>query len=964
MSRPSFRLQHLIVAAGFLILALAGLFTTGMYFMRSDKTITEARNSIFTPTMGEAHARLDLLFTPADTTLQLVTIHSEKPYFLKTDATTIPTSLTKTLDSARFITSIYTGYDDGQYFMILRSNKQDDIHKMAPDDTAYILHTVTIEEHDYKRLLRFFDKDLNLIKTSDISDRAPVFDPRERPWYGTATQDDALHVTMPYRFASSGEFGISLSRRLQNLDGVAGADINLESLIGALATLKPTPEASIALIDATGNILACSDAKGLARRSEQHPLSCGPLSKATADELVMAGKTAPQSPRFRRIVTDDGAWVAGGESLPELGANGVSMVLAVPEDALVAGLRTPRNDTLLLLAGGFILLLPALFYGAHLVTSPLQCVAREAERGRKFDFTAGESTHSVVTEINDLALSVDHMQHTIRKFMQLAKSVSRIRDFDRLVPLLTQEMQQATATQAVLLYMPDKDHTLRLWSGCGIGGECLGHDESEALPPTTVVPQGKIPIRTGGLPPGDACHRHISTLLNGTDAQHQHWFAAVTLRDKRDAVLGELLVIDRVPFSQERLAFLRATSGVVEVALDNDRMVKTQKELFSAFIRLLAQAIDAKSPYTGGHCTRVPILSRLLAEAASDTRQGAYASFGMTNESWEELYLASWLHDCGKVTTPEFVVDKATKLETIHNRIHEIRTRFEVIKRDAHIAYWKGVSEGGDRAALQKTLQDELRTLDDDFAFVAACNTGEAPVDDAARQRLRNIAERTWERTLDDTLGISWAERERKEPDHPLPPVMEKLLCDSSAFVVKPDAVSQETEDRWGFDMPRPEVLYDRGELHNLSIPWGTLTSEERYKINEHIIQTIMMLSELPFPAHLENVPEIAGGHHERMDGTGYPRRIKGELLHPLARIMAVADIFEALTAPDRPYKKAKTLSQAMNIMVGMAKSGHIDRELLCIFIREEVYRAYAENHLPEWQRDAVDAEALLRDLG
>lgn len=963
MPRPSFRLHHLIVAAGVFLLAVAGVLTTTVYSVRSDATLSEARSNMFDPILGEAHARLDLFFTPADTTLQLVTLHSEKPYFLQQDATTIPLSLTKTLDSARSITSIFTGYDDGQYFMIQRVNKSDShINKIAPSQSAYILHTVTkSEDNPHIRLLRFFDSNLNIVKKIDISYNEASFDPRKRPWYHQATLDDALHVTMPYRFASSGEMGISLSRRLLNLDGVAGADINLNALVGALATLKPTPDASIALIDATGKILACSDATGITPQAEQSSLSCGPLSESTIDSLIAEEHLGPQSTRFERIVTPDGAWLAGSDRLPELGASGIAMVLAVPEDTLVAGLRTTRNDTLLLLAGGLAILLPALFFGAHLVTAPLRALAREAERGRRFDFTPGETTHSVIAEINDLALSVGHMQHTIRKFLQLAKSVSRTRDFDRLVPLLVQEMRQATASQAVLLYLPDRNHTLRLGSGCGAGGECLGHDEAVCPIPTCVTPEDRISIRTGGLSRDDASHRHIGTFLNDTD--DTHWFAGVTLRDKRGAVLGELLVIDTAPFSQERLAFMRATSGVVEIALDNDRMVKTQKELFSAFIRLLAQAIDAKSPYTGGHCSRVPALSRLLAEAASNTRQGTYASFGMTEETWEELYLASWLHDCGKVTTPEFVVDKATKLETIHDRIHEIRTRFEVIKRDAHITYWKGISEGGDKAALQEALNRELRELDDDFDFVARCNTGESPVDDAARQRLRLIAERTWMRTLDDTLGVSWAERERKAPDHPLPPAMEPLLRDTSELVLQHDSGQDDQEDRWGFDMPRPEALYDRGELHNLSIPWGTLTNEERYKINEHIIQTIIMLSELPFPAHLENVPEIAGGHHERMDGTGYPRRLKGELLHPLARIMAVADIFEALTAPDRPYKKAKTLSQSMSIMVGMAKGGHIDKDLLAIFIREEVYRIYTEKHLAEWQRDTVDAEALLRDL-
>ena len=155
--------------------------------------------------------------------------------------------------------------------------------------------------------------------------------------------------------------------------------------------------------------------------------------------------------------------------------------------------------------------------------------------------------------------------------------------------------------------------------------------------------------------------------------------------------------------------------------------------------------------------------------------------------------------------------------------------------------------------------------------------------------------------------------------------------------------------------MDVPELLYDRGELHNLTISRGTLTAEERYKINEHMVQTIIMLSRLPFPKHLHAVPEIAGGHHEKMDGTGYPKRLTRQQMSPLARMMAIADIFEALTAADRPYKDGKTLSQALAIMAKMRNEQHIDAELFDLFLRAGVYRDYAERYLRPEQIDAVD---------
>jgi HD-GYP domain-containing protein (c-di-GMP phosphodiesterase class II) len=153
-----------------------------------------------------------------------------------------------------------------------------------------------------------------------------------------------------------------------------------------------------------------------------------------------------------------------------------------------------------------------------------------------------------------------------------------------------------------------------------------------------------------------------------------------------------------------------------------------------------------------------------------------------------------------------------------------------------------------------------------------------------------------------------------------------------------------------------PPVKYNRGEIYNLCIGRGTLTEEERYAINDHIVQTIVMLSALPFPRHLRAVPEMAGGHHEKMDGTGYPKRLRREDLSLPARMMAIADIFEALTARDRPYKKGKTLSEALEIMGYMKRDGHIDPDLLDLFVTSGVYRRYAEQFLDPEQIDEVDA--------
>jgi len=350
--------------------------------------------------------------------------------------------------------------------------------------------------------------------------------------------------------------------------------------------------------------------------------------------------------------------------------------------------------------------------------------------------------------------------------------------------------------------------------------------------------------------------------------------------------------------------------------------------------------------------------------AACDAREGPYRDFRLTDDQREALHIASWLHDCGKVTTPEYVVDKATKLSTIYDRIHEVRTRFEVLKRDAEIAFWKDRLADGDEGTLALRLAAQLRALDEDFAFIASCNVGSEAMDDAAIERIHHIAQRTWQRTLDDRIGISWEELARKErrPAQALP-ATESLLSDAPEHLIERQSGDLMPDDnRWGFRLTVPHHRYNLGEVHNLSVRRGTLTAEERYKINDHIVQTIVMLENLPFPRHLADVPEIAGGHHETMDGRGYPRRLVGGQMSTLARMMAIADIFEALTAVDRPYKKGKALSESLRIMARMRDERHIDGDLFDLFLTSGVYRRYAETYLDKNQMDDVDVEALRGD--
>jgi HD-GYP domain-containing protein (c-di-GMP phosphodiesterase class II) len=390
---------------------------------------------------------------------------------------------------------------------------------------------------------------------------------------------------------------------------------------------------------------------------------------------------------------------------------------------------------------------------------------------------------------------------------------------------------------------------------------------------------------------------------------HSTSFLTVPMKNHEDEIIGVLQLInarDRttgatVPFNETDQRLAESLASQAAVALTNRLLISQLENLFESFVGLLNKAIDEKSPYTAGHCHRVPILTMLLAEAVHDTEKGPLALWHMTDLDRYELKIAALLHDCGKVTTPVHVVDKSTKLQTLFDRIALLDTRFEVIKRDAEIAALKS---GG--SSLQG-LGSKLQEIDDDRAFLRKANIGGEAMSPADQERVKTIAKK-----------YRWRDASGNEVD-----------------------------------------FLSAEELENLSIRAGTLNAAERQVINHHVTVTIQMLEALPWPRHLINVPEYAGGHHERIDGKGYPRGLRGDQMSVQARIMGIADIFEALTARDRPYKPGKTLTESLQILGKMRLDGHIDSDLFNIFVRNRVYEKYAKEFMDPSQIDTVDVTKI-----
>lgn len=417
--------------------------------------------------------------------------------------------------------------------------------------------------------------------------------------------------------------------------------------------------------------------------------------------------------------------------------------------------------------------------------------------------------------------------------------------------------------------------------------------------------------------------------FDGAYGYHSQSFLTVPMTDHEGELIGVLQLVNARERRGERRArpdadparrqaairafsdtdqrFIEALAAQAAVALTNRQLVAQMEGLLEALVNLINIGIDEKSPYTGRHCQFVPDLTMLLADAVHATDSGPLANFRMSDADRKELRFAGLLHDCGKITTPVHVVDKATKLHTLFDRIALVDTRFEVLLRDAEIdALRARLQPDADAAAIAAGLAARQAQLRADRDFLRAVNIGGEGMPDADMARVRRIAAYRW---------------------------------------TNPDGV--ETD------------FLDADEVLNLTVRFGTLTDEERAIINNHIVVTIRMLESLPWPKHLRNVPEYAGGHHERMDGKGYPRGLTGDQMSVQARIMAIADIFEALTASDRPYKPGKTLSESLHILGKFALNGHIDPDLFDIFVRQRVYLRFGRDYLDDWQMDAVDEAAI-----
>ena len=765
-------------------------------------------------------------------------------------------------------------------------------------------------------------------------------DPRKREWFRLAVASEGIKVTKPYVFYTTGDIGITVSTRGAGRESAIGIDITTTDISNVLASLRITPNTEMLILDTEKNIFAYQDIGSL-NLGTQTSNALPTLESLENPILNHIFANATRDGEINSFKYDGKEWFGIVYPLNALSGSSFDILIAIPADELLAEIWSSlyRQGIIAFIVVAVLLTIGWQF--GRRTMQPLHDLTEEVVNIGNFDFSKSITSKSILTEVSSLAKALVSTRTTIKGFLQIAFTLNKESNLERMLGNILEELLMLVQAEHGAIYLyEEKGGLLNL--AISQGGE---YREDIFLP---------------SLPDDVA--------LVGTLQQYcPTGEIIIPLRNRKDELIG-CFCLANPAIDENRVAlvnFMEKISKSAAVAIETRQLILAQKALLDAIIGLIASAIDAKSKYTGGHCLRVPKIAQTLLGRILESKDSVFTGFDMSDIQQEEFRIAAWLHDCGKITTPEHVVDKATKLEMIYNRIHEIRMRFEVLHREASIACLKSIADGENPEKAKAECAKEQAALVEDFAFIAKCNVGGEFMKDEDVDRLYQIAKRTWLRYFDDSLGLSHEEEERANKEQILP-AMENLLADKETHKIPwskdgvPPVEASDPRNIWGFDMKAPQYLANHGELYNLGIRRGTLNDEERFKINEHIVQTIKMLSALPFPKSMNRIPDIAGSHHEKIDGTGYPRRWNEKQMGVPEKVLAVADVFEALTAADRPYKSGKKLSEAVGIMSRMAKEKHLDVDVFNFLLRSGVYLEYAKEHLAANQIDEVDIQKFI----
>ncbi len=991
---PRFSLKITIGTLMAILLVFLGITIYYLTYKNQKKTTLNSTQKVFDYASAQTQEKLYALIAPVETFVELSARLDRLDARGNLHFPDYLPYMFQSLQSTPWMSSVYLGNEDGDFYMLesLLNNEGAHTAVSAPKDAAFFLkHVGAIGEQTPQLTFTFYDRNYEVITIR--KDPYDGFDPRVRPWYKKAINTQETIVTEPYIFFSTKQLGITAARTLSGGFGVFGADSTLVSLLAGMEINKLTPSTEIVVFNNEGNVLLTTDATAYpafdkSKDHKQHPrLRLIDIKNSIMPQLYHEyTEKGDAYPRILRGKKDD--WFIHIARLTVPNRPDIYLALASPFAELMVNTRQLQKNTVLIIFGAVILAIMTALYISGKISLSLEGLSLQARDIRDFRLDKPLTVTSRITEVDRLATSMAVMQSAINRFVEIARALSGEKNMGQVLEMILKEATSITEADGGAVGLISDDETNLTYvlirnkvTGIHLGGmsgkDCNIHATlSNELQTDLQTFESYVVHSAETLMVEDISKDTRFEYYSIGDIQEPGQYKcqsllAIPLQNRQEEVIGVLYLINArnkkteeiISFAEHRTSYAQALASNAALALDNNRLLKAQKELFDSFVRLLAGAIDTKSPYTGGHCQRVPILAQMLAKEAHETEDGPLSSFTMSDDERYELYVAAWLHDCGKVTTPEYVVDKATKLETLYNRIHEIRMRFEVLWRDKIIKHHERISETPSKQQeLEKELLEYLKKLRDDYAFLANCNIGGEYMEPEEVERLEALGKIRWTRYFDNGIGLSQEEQQRmKRAEKVELPASEQLLADKTEHIVpRYTNYKNPFKSDTRFCMNVPEFAFNLGELHNLSMPRGTLTEEERFTINNHIVQTIRMLNNLPFPKEMKRVPEWAGNHHEKLDGTGYPRCLHAEDLSVQERIMAIADIFEALTAADRPYKKTKPLSACLTIMAHMSNDGHICPDLFNLFLKSGTYLKYAEKHMQKEQIDKVDISNYL----
>jgi len=886
-------------------------------------------------------------------------------------------SLIKTIDLARYLAkdtltnSIYMGFPNGDLLGAHKlGSKTKKYYYDAPENATFVIETLEYKKANSNKLTRvYLSNNFSIINTTvTLNDSLNVF---ERDWYKIGLQSPNLAPTPIYKDLRTNEDTLSLVQKHQFTDVVIATDLNISTIVNSLKASDLSNDAIRVLFGDKGQFVVYHN-------NDSSFSNFSDTSKNNDMGNLL------QKEKFKSIVSDNlnknklfsfnfkgEEWLAQTHNISLLQNNNARLLIAVPKNSILGPSKKMLRETMLMLVSIGFLFIPLSWLFARVLTRPLRNISEQIKQVTALDVSETATiTVSRVKEISDLQLSTTKMRKTLDDFLRLLTMLSNEQDIHSLLEKTCSKASVMLDADSAFVYLKsEEDDSILEPFILHTQDDDIQADITQCPRLSTQWPYEKLRNNVNVKDiQFNLIHPMLKTALvkAGIHPENSNVYTlTIPLVDRSGNILGLLgFSYDECLGGDELthvMGVAKTLSDFVSLSFESQNLIAKQKELLNSFIKLIAGAIDTKSPYTGAHCQRVPELASMLANAACKSTQTQFKQFNLNKNGWEQLNIAAWLHDCGKVTTPEYVIDKATKLETIYNRINEVRMRFEVLIRDAQIQALTAISQGDDAKKTNQILVEKIQQIEADFAFIAKCNLGESYIDDDMKARIEAISQQTWLRFLDDELGLSPAELAQKDRTSPITlPVMEPLLSDRAEHMISHIDNSLELEAHLRFNMKRPLHRNNLGEQHNLMIQRGTINAEERYIINHHVIQTITMLEQLPLPPHLSRVPEIAGGHHEQLSGRGYPRGLQEEDISLEARILAIADVFEALTASDRPYKTAKSLSQSIKILSFMSKDRHIDSDLFKLFLSSGIYLEYAHKYLKPEQIDNVDISEYL----